>query len=169
MSASKSVCALVALGSACSGTAQVPASQTGSNDGGSEAIPGGPVPGACKLGEPAADVDTVTMATLIANPGTYLGKVIRIRGYFVLQVENVAVFEPVQRKARVLVDVSRLPARSEQELLQCRLKLVDIEGEIGTVHSRSGEHLHIRARAMAGVDSKSLESDGPPGSVQRPR
>lgn len=154
MKAVKGLTALVALGTACAGPAQTPTTSgsAADADAGSLTVPGGPVPGRCKLGELATNARSVNMATLIANPAPYVGKLIRTRGYFVLQRENIAVFEPLHRKDRVLVDVAGLPATSEQELLQCRLKLVDVVGEVGTVHARSGEQLHIRATALVGAE-----------------
>jgi hypothetical protein len=84
----------------------------------------------------------------MANPDRYHGPPIILRGYFILRIENVSLLEPTRRKDSVLVDVQKLPAENAQELLACRLKLVDVQGYLTHVPNRGREDLMIVAQAI---------------------
>ena len=89
------------------------------------------------------------LRTLLAGPEPYYGKIVRVRGYFVLAIENTSLLEPEQRRGRVFVDLQRLPATSEDQVFACRLKLVEVQGYVSHVPHRGTERLVIFAEAMA--------------------
>jgi len=109
---------------------------------------GGPLPAPCRLGELSVDVGLIPMKTLLATGSGYYGKLVRTRGYFLLNFEGVSVVEPTMRASRVMLDVSKLPATDPEQLTACRLKLVDVQGYLTHVPMRGGEKTTIVAEAM---------------------
>jgi hypothetical protein len=78
--------------------------------------------------------------TLLANPEPYFGRQVVLRGYFILDGrETTALVEPKRRESRILLSIRKLPAETPQEILDCRLKLVDVQGYVTHVPSRGAE------------------------------
>ncbi len=111
----------------------------------------GPSERSCRLGKLSEVVPRLEIEKLLANPEAYYGKKVVLRGYFILQgVETIALLEPKHRTNHILVNVERLPAETGDDLLSCRLKIVDLEGYITHVPARGGEALIIFGEAMVG-------------------
>ena len=101
------------------------------------------------LGRLSDTVPRIEIETLLSNPEPYYGQQVVLRGYFVLAgVETTALLEPKRRQTHILVSIKKLPAESEEQVLACRLKLVDVQGYITHVPSRGGEAPIIFGEAM---------------------
>lgn len=122
--------------------------ETSHGDSSGEVPIDGPLDEPCALGQMSSDARRVQFSHLMANPDRYHGPPIILRGYFILRIENVSLLEPTRRKDSVLVDVQKLPAENAQELLACRLKLVDVQGYLTHVPNRGREDLMIVAQAI---------------------
>ena len=110
---------------------------------------GGPSKTPCRLGELSEVVPRLEIETLLSNLEPYYGKKLVLRGYFILQdVDTTVLLEPNHRKSHIRVNVEKLPAETADELLSCRLKLVDLEGYITHVPARGGEAPIIFGEAM---------------------
>ncbi len=109
---------------------------------------GGPLPEPCRLGKTSDSIQELSLAELVQRPEAYYGQLVSVRGYFVLALENVSLLEPVRRKESILVGVRKLPAETEEQLLACRLKLVDVQGYITHVPNRGKGETMIFAQAM---------------------
>ncbi len=108
----------------------------------------GPVE-ACRLGELSESVSLVTFRELLRDPEPYYGQRVRMRGYFILALENTVLLEPVRRQESVRVDFKNLPAKTAEQLLACRLKAVELQGYVTHVPHRGKERVFILADAMA--------------------
>jgi hypothetical protein len=89
------------------------------------------------------------IAALLSDPVPHYGQKVVLRGYFVLDgVETTALLEPKRRQSHILVSIKKLPAENAEQVLACRLKLVDVQGYITHVPSRGGEAPIIFGEAM---------------------
>ena len=111
-------------------------------------VPGGPLVAPCRLGKLSPEVGLVPVEKLLATASDYYGKLVRTRGYFVLEHENISLLEPTTRATRIMLDVSKLPANEPEQLTACRLKLVEVQGYLTHVPMRGGEKTTILAEAM---------------------
>jgi hypothetical protein len=115
-----------------------------------KAVPvGGPSSDRCRLGELSDAVPRLEVEKLLSNPEPYYGEKVVLRGYFVMDhVETTALLEPKRRQGHILVSIRKLPAERAEQILACRLKLVDVQGYITHVPSRGGEAPIIFGEAM---------------------
>jgi hypothetical protein len=86
---------------------------------------------------------------VLSKLALYYGQRLALRGYFILQDrETKARLEPDRRKASNLVSIQRLPAATAQQVLDSRMKPVDVQGHPTHVRTRGGEAALIFAEAM---------------------
>lgn len=89
---------------------------------------------------------------LLSNPSPYYGQPLIVRGYLIVQdVETTALLEPKHRQSHILINIRKLPAETAEQLLACRLKLVDVQGYVTHIPTRGGDAPIIFAEAMVGV------------------
>ena len=105
----------------------------------------------CRIGVLSASVPRLSLRTVSENPQSYYGRLVRVRGYFILAVENTVLIEPEHRQAKIYVNVQKLPADTGSKLADCKLKLVEVQGFVTHVPHRGNEVTTIFAQAMSSV------------------
>jgi hypothetical protein len=110
--------------------------------------PYGPTETPCLLGEQEKNAERARLLDVLAKPERYWGHLIRVRGYFFMQFENVSLLEPERREESIVVGILSLGIRSSEQIWGCHLKLVDVEGFLERVPSRLGNRIRLRARSM---------------------
>src|SRR5689334_853992 len=70
----------------------------------------GPVSEPCLLGDISEDASQVALGELLKEPERYFGQPIRIRGYFILELENTSLLDPDHRQDGILINIRKLPA-----------------------------------------------------------
>ena len=90
----------------------------------------------------------VRIDQLVRSPDSHYGERVRVRGYFILALENVSLLEPELRQESVLLNIQKLPAKDADDIRACRLKLVDVTGYVTHVPHRGAERTIIFAESM---------------------
>jgi hypothetical protein len=118
------------------------------SDAGSEDVHvvGGPSPLPCHVGDFSEHASIAQTQDVLSRPDAYVNKRIRVKGYFSMGFEQVALIEPLQRKEVVWLNISRLPVSSAMDLKACHLKLVEVEGVLK--RGRKNQPL-LKAEAMS--------------------
>lgn len=109
----------------------------------------GPSPQRCDVGAAGDDAVAVAMDRFIAAPERYYGTRLSLVGYLVLGTELTRLIEPTRRKNSVYVDLSRVRAQSAQQVLDCKLKLVRVQGYVSHARMRGGDKPMIFAEALS--------------------
>jgi hypothetical protein len=144
------LCSLLLLTPACAPQGE-PAREPPSREG-PPSIPDGPLPEPCSLGASTTEATEIGIPALLVDPTQYYGRLVRVRGYFLLELENDSLLEPQHRQQRVHLMIEKLPVRAVADLKACRHKLVEVEGYLNHVPHRGRQRTIIFAQSM--VDAR---------------
>lgn len=105
----------------------------------------------CQLGQLSAQASRLAVHRLLSDPDPYYGRQIVLRGYFVLEGVEMTALMDDHGQEHVLLSIRKLPARTAEQVLACRSKLVDVQGYLTHVPSHGGEVPILFANAIGAV------------------
>ena len=106
----------------------------------------------CSLGSISTNAPRVEIADVLADPDQFYGRQVVVRGYLILGRETTALVEPRGKRTRLPLSVKRIPASTPEDILPCRMRVVDVLGHITHVPTRGGETPIIFGEAMASAN-----------------